>query len=150
LSNNQDGFWLILVLADQKYALPLKQVAEVLRMVALTRLPQAPAHILGVINLRARIIPVIDLRARLSLPPRALGLDARLVVVEVEGRPLALLADDVAEVVNLPAAHLDAPDNSIGSAHPLLGTLQVGDQVVLALDLLRLCAGVEAPLEAGD
>src|SRR5580658_10310596 len=109
------GKYLTFVLGGESYGIGLLQVREIIRPAGITPVPQMPAHIQGVINLRGKIIPVLDLRAKFLLPRPAETGRACIVVVEV-GNPAAptqtgLLVDAVDEVISLTASDIEAtPD----------------------------------------
>ncbi|MGQ0601620.1 MAG: chemotaxis protein CheW [Anaerolineales bacterium] len=136
--------WVVFRVVSREYALRLEHVAEVLRMVALTPTPEAPAWLSGLINLRGRVIPVIDVRTRLGHPPQTLGLNTPIVVVKTDDqREVGLIADEVVELLTLPAEVVTRPDAMLGAAHPVSATLHIEGRLIVALDLERLCAGSE-------
>ena len=140
--------WLIFRLQAHDYALPIGDVAEVLRMVALTPVPEAPAWLAGTANLRGRAIPVIDLRRRLGLPPEAPGLSTPIIVTHAAGRPVGLIADSVSEVITLAADAIDPPDALAGPGRAISGLAHAGERLILVLNLPRLI-GETAQVSAG-
>ena len=88
-------------LDDRRYALRLSAVERVLPAVEIVPLPQVPAIVRGVINVEGRIIPVVDIRARFSLPPRALALSDHLLIAQTQRRPVALVVDAVIGVTEI-------------------------------------------------
>ena len=136
--------WVIVRLEAHEFALPLARVIEVLRMVAMEPVPEAPAWLAGLVNLRGRALPVMDPRARLGLPPRAPGLNTRLIVVEAGGRWLGLLADEVTEVLTQNAAPIDLPEESAGAPSHNYRAVLVGERLVSILELDRLSHAVES------
>jgi purine-binding chemotaxis protein CheW len=141
--------WVVFRLAEQEYALRLENVSEVLRMVAITPLPEAPAWLAGVINLRGRVIAVTDLRLRLGLPAPAPGLNTPIIVVEAGGRQLGLIADSVVEVLTNAAEADDLPAGLAGYSRLAQATLRAGDRLITILDLEPLSAGSERLITAG-
>jgi purine-binding chemotaxis protein CheW len=109
------------MLADQEYALDVLDVQEVVRMVAMTPLPETPPEILGAINVRGTPTLVLDMRQRLGLPAQEPGPDSPLVLVKVQGTLLALLVDRVVGVVQADIA----PDAA--------GIVRIGDRLVVML-----------------
>lgn len=87
--------------AARSYALPLERVVEVLRMVAVTPVPEAPAGVLGAVNLRGTLIPMLDLRPRLGMAPTVPDPGQVFLVLRARGRMLGLLADVVEDIVQV-------------------------------------------------
>jgi purine-binding chemotaxis protein CheW len=125
------------------YALRVENVVEVLRMVAITAVPKAPAWLSGVINLRGRVVPVIDLRARIGLPVTAPGLTNPILIVDVKGRIVGLIADRIEEVAALPASAITRLAELTVRARPVAAIARFNDRLILIFDLPRLTAGVE-------
>lgn len=94
-------------LGEQVYGLPVKEVVQIIEMVAFTRLPQAPFAVQGVINLRGKIVPVLDLRLRFDLPLKAYGLHTPIILVNLKEQTLGLIVDGVEEVVQIAPADLE-------------------------------------------
>lgn len=128
-------------LEQTSYAVPIAAVHEIVRPQAVTEVPHPPPCVLGVIDLRGMIIPVIDLRQRCGMPSVAASRDTRVVVVQVEGRNIGLQVDAVSEVIVLVA---EAIVSAVGlvrgarSASLLLGVARVEDRLILLLDLARV------------
>jgi purine-binding chemotaxis protein CheW len=125
----------------EEYGVPVASVREVSRVGGITRVPQAPEHIRGVMNLRGRILPVLELRTRLGHPPLvAPGPKARVVVAEVHGRVLGLLVDAVAQVLKVPSDRVVPPPDDARSAEAdyLTGVAQLDGRLIILLDLERM------------
>jgi len=82
-------------LADESYGVHVLAVEEIIRLQEITAIPHAPAFVEGVINLRGRVIPVLDLRKRFGLPPTEATKSTRIVVVEASGMTVGLVVDSV-------------------------------------------------------
>ena len=136
-------------LDGREFALPLREVVEILRMVAITPVPEVPRWVVGVINLRGRVIPVIDLRRRLGIEPAEPGLNTPILVVEQGARKLGLIADAVRDVLALPDEALEPPDGvddgDTGHVDVVSAIARIGDRLVVVLDLDRVTADA-APL----
>jgi len=133
-------------LAGREYALPVRSVAEVLRMVALTPVPEAPAWLAGMLNLRGRIIPVVDLRTRLGLPAQAIDVNTPIIVAQTTDRVLGLIADEMTEVVGLPLDAIQPPDLLAGAGHAVTAMARAGGRLLLILDLTRVVTQVDLAL----
>jgi len=92
-----------------EYAMPAGQVLQMESYSGATTVPGAPPYVLGIVQVRGRVVPVINLRARFGLPDVAPTLDSRIVVGQDGERPVALLVDSAREVVNLAEDQLEAP-----------------------------------------
>jgi purine-binding chemotaxis protein CheW len=138
----------VLRLGGGEYGLAADAVVQVLRMVAVTPVPESPAWIAGVINLRGRTTPVMDLRERLHLPAATPGLSSQIVVVRWGEVLLGLIADAVLEVLELGADAVE-PAGEIGGGRPLVAaTARTGDRLIVVLDTERLAADSVQPLAA--
>lgn len=130
---------LLFRLSGETYALPIEQVHEILRVGGLTRVPGAPRHVRGVMNVRGRILPVVELRTRITLGELSLTESSRVILVEVSGKLLGLLVDKVADVVRVPSDIFSAPPvevvNEVTDYVSAVGRL--GEQLVLLVDLER-------------
>ncbi len=132
-------FWL----QEGIYGLPLENVSEVVRMVAITKVPKAPAWLPGVINVRGRVVPVVDLRARLGMRVLAPVLNTPIIVVQVKERRVGLIVDRTDEVITLVPDAITPPDELTKKARPVKSISRQDDRLILILDLPRLTAGTE-------
>ena len=131
------------------FAVPVETVVEILDMRPTFRIPEAPSYLVGLINVRDRGVPVIDLRTKLGLPAVAATENTRILVLEVPvaGRQLVLglVADRVFEVTALATGQIDAPPD-IGTrwrSDYIRGISRRGDGFVVIFDLGRLFASEE-------
>jgi purine-binding chemotaxis protein CheW len=129
--------YLTFFLRDEEYGIPILQCREIVRVATITRMPEAPEHVRGVVNLRGRIVPVVDTRRRLGLDPVMPTAKSRLMVVEVAGRQLALLVDRVFRILKL--AVTDIEPLPPGPVRPgATGVGRVGDAQIHLFDAERL------------
>jgi purine-binding chemotaxis protein CheW len=139
------------VVAGEEFGVDILKVQEIIRPVAITRVPHAPAFVVGVINLRGRIIPVIDLRTRFGLPPRERDKDTRIIVVELSDAVVGFMVDAVHEVLRVPRETIEPPPElAVGiDAHYLTGVAKLEDRLLILLDLEEvLTTGERSLLEA--
>ena len=108
-SQNAVVQWVTFSLGAEHFGVPVMQVQEVLRVTEIAPVPGAPGHVLGIINLRGKVVSVIDGRARFGLMPEELTDASRIVIIEVKGQVAGLLVDSVAEVANLRASDVEPP-----------------------------------------
>ncbi|NLW16244.1 MAG: chemotaxis protein CheW [Firmicutes bacterium] len=127
-------------LAGEDFAIPIDGVHSVERMMPITRVPKAPTFVEGVINLRGEVVPVIDLRRRLDLPPATEDVDAHIVVVLAGEQLVGLIVDEISHVLSLPATAIQPADQVIGEANRnfLQGVGQGEQGLIIILDLERV------------
>ena len=147
----QAGKYLAFTLGQESYGLPVLGVREIIRLVAITPVPQMPAHVRGVINLRGKIVPVVDLRIRLGLAVADSSESACIVVVQVKlpaggTMHMGLIVDGVEEVINFAATDLEAtPDFGMKvDTNYLLGMAKVKGRVIALLDINQVVGAVAA------
>ena len=134
---------LVFLLGEDRFGVPLSRVREILSSPPLTRVPRAPADVLGVCSVRGLLVTVVDLRRRLRLaePPR--GRRARILLTESSGgEVLGLFVDEVRQVVRFPESEIEAATNVLGSvvSEHVLGIARPGGSVIVLLDLSSIVA----------
>lgn len=130
-------------LADQRYALHLSAVERVVLIAELTALPKAPEIVLGIINVRGRIVPVVDTRRRFGLPAREFNLSDHLIIARTSRRVVALLADVVAGVIQHSQAAITATEQILRNLEYVEGVVKLDDGLVLIHDLDTFLSAVE-------
>jgi purine-binding chemotaxis protein CheW len=135
---------LVFQLDGQRYGLLAVVVREVLRAVSVVPLPRAPAVIEGVINLRGRIVPVLDLRSRFRLPSRPLRHTDHLIVAWAGDRLVALRVDQATDLVRLPAAHLEEARGVVPGVEYVTWVARLPDELVLLHDLCTFLSRAES------
>jgi len=136
------GQYLAVGLGDETYGLDVLAVREIIALIPITPVPGAPSCLLGVINLRGRVIPIVDLRRLFALPPVDAGPETCIVIAEVRGEPTGLVVDRVCEVVAVSADEI-APAPVFGSQADLpfvRGLARGGNRVTILLDVEGLFA----------
>ncbi|MGC3981439.1 MAG: chemotaxis protein CheW [Steroidobacteraceae bacterium] len=132
---------LTFVLASESYAVDIQRVQEIRGWTAVTPIPEAPSHILGVLNLRGAIVPIIDLRARIGITPVEPSATTVIIVLNVEtqtgARLFGIVVDRVSDVANLSDTTLQAVPamGNQASARYLRGLVNLHDTMVLLLDI---------------
>jgi purine-binding chemotaxis protein CheW len=135
---------LLFTLDDPLYGVPVSFVERVIRAVEITPLPKAPPVISGVINAGGRIIPVVDMRARLSLPAREADPGDRFLIARASGRVVALAVDRVIGVREFPGGNILGAGSALPFAEYLGGIARLDDGLVLIYDLDRFLSLDEA------
>lgn len=137
-------------LGEEEFAVDILSVQEINRMVEITRVPKAPSFVEGVINLRGRIIPVLNLRRRFAMAEVERTAKSRIVVVNVKGRTVGLIVDSVSEVLRVPKSTIEPPpslETAIG-AEFIQGVGRIKDRLLIVIELTRLLTpGEEGALE---
>lgn len=106
---------------DEEYVIDIRRIREIVQPLPVTQVPRAPEWMEGVANLRGEVIPVLDVRRRLGLPPRTPSRTTKFLVVHVAGRVLALVVDGVSEVVRIPRSAIGPPPAGSGDLRLFLG-----------------------------
>ncbi|MET4676423.1 chemotaxis protein CheW [Luteibacter sp. ME-Dv--P-043b] len=140
--------YLTVNLGNEEYAVDILAVREIRGWTAVTRIPQAPPYVLGVLNLRGAIVPVLDLRLRFSLDREDYTATTVTVIVMVNGRQFGVVVDAVSDVVEVaPGSIRPVPDmgTSVDTEY-LKGLTSVGERMVLLLDVDRLLQPQDAQM----
>lgn len=124
----------------ETFGVPISMVREIVRVPEITAVPNAPDYIEGVINLRGRIIPVIDMRKRFGEKLMEASKKNRIVVVEVEKRSVGLMVNSASEVLRLAPSEIEAPHNVFqeGELNFITGVGKLKGRLVILLDLNRI------------
>ncbi len=136
-------------LAEEEYAIGILRVKEILQYDTLTKVPQTPPSIRGVINLRGSVVPVVDLAAKFGLPPRPVTKWTCIIIVEtnLEGNPtvMGVLADAVSQVMDFAPGDIEPPPvfGTRVRVEYLQGMGKVGKRFVLLLDVDRVLSAAE-------
>ena len=140
-ADGRSGKYLVFELNGEECCIQVLKVREIMGVQDITAVPQTPAYVRGVINLRGKVIPVVDLRLKFGLPEMEYTQRTCIIVVQVqrEGGPImmGIVVDSVAEVLNISASDVeDTPNFGQGVATPyLLGLAKVKGKVKLLLDI---------------
>jgi len=145
------GKYLTFLLGREEFAIRVLKVREIMGIQDITAVPQTPGYVKGVINLRGKVIPVVDLRLKFSLPEMEYTQRTCIIVVQVQAGSVSLhtgiVVDEVSEVLNLAAGDIeDTPDfgEGAGSATSyLLGMAKVKGKVKILLDIDRVLSSQE-------
>jgi purine-binding chemotaxis protein CheW len=132
-------------IGGEEFGLDILRVQEIIRIQQLTRVPNSPDFVDGVINLRGKVIPVIALRKRFGLATQPHDKQTRIVVVEVRGTVLGFIVDSVSEVLRLPAETIEAPPR-LGKVEReyVSGIGKLESRLLILLDVDRLLHESEA------
>lgn len=136
--------YVVFRVAEEKYGIPIEQVQEVIKSVDITRLPQMPSSIKGIIQLRERVIPIMSLRSHFGQNETERE-DRRIVIVNFSGAFIGLEVDSVDEVLEIPAENIDHLAASLSGAqrHYVDGIGKIDDELIILLKLDHLLEGSE-------
>ena len=140
IEDTQKDKFLTFRIAEEDYGIDIRHVTEIIGIQKITEVPDMPNFIKGVINLRGKVIPVMDVRARFKLSSREYDERTCIVVVNINDRATGLVVDRVNEVADIPAAQVEpAPSGGQkASGNYILGLGKIGDSVKILLDVSRL------------
>jgi purine-binding chemotaxis protein CheW len=126
----------------ETYGVPIKSLHEIVRVPEITAVPDAPEYLEGVINLRGKIVSVMDLRKRFGEKKVALNRQNRILVVEHAGRLAGLIVDSASEVLKIPADAVEAPPAVFqeGGLNCVTGLAKVAGRLVVLLEMSKLLA----------
>ena len=124
------------LLGNAAFGIGAAQVQEVVRLGEITPVHHAPPYVVGIRNLRGRIVTVIDLRARLNLGTMVNGAESRILIVDWQGEPIGLLVDSVADTISVSPADLGPPPPNVNGiqSRNLRGVCRSGERLVALLD----------------
>jgi len=142
--DNLDITYLVFKVAGEQYAVPVSQVTEIVRLQNIAPLPDCPHFIKGVMSLRGRVIPVMDMRLRCGLEEIAYNERTVIIVVEVGERVTGLLVEAVVEVIEIPDDQINNAPVANANESMIRGLGKQGDNVVILVDSEKLLFGTES------
>jgi len=127
-------------LEDVEYGIEILSVHEILRIPAITRLPNTPHFIKGVLNLRGNVIPVVDVRERFGFPKAVLTDQSRVIVIESEDKLIGLLVDNVSQVLRIRENNIDPPSVLIEgvSEEYIKGVGRLKERLIIILNMQNI------------
>ena len=127
-------------IGSEEFGVDILKVQEINRMVEITRVPQASHYVEGVINLRGKVIPIIDLRKRFNLEIKEYDKNTRIVVVDISGNIMGMVVDSVSEVLRLPSNTIEPPPEIVASINSeyIKGVAKLEDRLLIFLDLSKV------------
>lgn len=138
--DTQKDKYLTFHLAGENYGIEICYVIEIIGIQSITEVPDMPTFIRGVINLRGKVIPVMDVRARFKLPARDYDDRTCIIVINVDSTEVGLVVDEVSEVADIPEKHVEpAPRTSKNSDNSYIqGMGKMNNRVIILLDVHKL------------
>lgn len=137
--DTQKDKFLTFTLGSESYGIEIKHVTEIISIQPVTEVPELPEYIRGIINLRGKIIPVMDVRLRFKKPYREYNDRTCVIVIDIKDVSIGLIVDSVAEVLSIPESEIvSPPEVSKNNNKYIKGIGKVGSEVKLILDCDKL------------
>jgi purine-binding chemotaxis protein CheW len=132
-------------LGSEEYAVDILKVQEINRMKEITRVPNSPSYVEGVINLRGKVIPVVNLRKKFGLTDKENDERSRIMIMDIQGITMGLIVDSVSEVLRVPSSIVEPtpPMASNISTEFIRGIAKLQDRLIILLDMDRLLGRAE-------
>lgn len=127
-------------IGEEEFGVNILKVQEINRTMEITKVPRSPAFVEGVINLRGKVIPIIDLRRRFGLVPKPEDKDTRIIVIEINNVIVGFVVDAVSEVLRIPSSTVEPPPPVVAGVESdyISGVGQLNDRLLIMLDLDKL------------
>jgi purine-binding chemotaxis protein CheW len=140
------GKYLTFVLAEEEYGVEILKVREIIGMMDITAVPRTPEHVKGVINLRGKVIPVVDLRLKFNMPEAEHTDETCIIVVNVGNIEMGVLVDQVSEVLDIDAQDIEDPPSFGNEVRTdfIRGIGKAANKVTLLLDISMVLKQEEA------
>jgi len=132
-------------LANEEYGVDIMRVQEIILMGKITKMPEVPDYICGLINLRGHVIPIVDLRKRFGLPAQENTEHTRTIVVNVHDRTIGIVVDAVSEVLRISAEQIEPPPSSVsGVDHNYIrGLVKFDEKLLILLNIEEILSQVD-------
>lgn len=132
-------------IGNEEFGVDILKVQEINKMVAVTKVPNSPSFVEGVINLRGKVIPIVDLRTRLGLEKVEQTKDTRIIVVDVDSRIIGFIVDSVSEVLRIPVNITEAPPEiATGVNSEFIKSVgKLDDRLLILIDLDKILSTTE-------
>ncbi len=127
-------------IGDEEFGVDILKVQEINRMVEITRVPNSPDYVEGVINLRGKVIPIIYMRKRLGMPAKPLDKDTRIIVVEIDKKVIGFIVDSVNEVLRINKSITEPPPSMVAGIDSdfITAIAKLEDRLLILLDLEKI------------
>jgi len=130
-------------LGGQRYALPIASVQEIQQIVAFADIPSQGGPVVGLVNLRGLVIPALDMRGLIGLPAQEYGLETPMVICRTNDQLVALIVDEVEDVLELPAGCLQPPPRMHALGPKMIGVCRMDTELISLLDVDKLLGPID-------
>lgn len=136
----------------EAYGVPISQVYEIIRAGSITLVPNSPSYVEGVINIRGKVLPVLNLRKKLHLPDMEITKASRIIVTEVDTKVVGLLVDSVSHVSKIPSDRVESAPEEVLEVNTdyITGVGKLDEQLIILLDIERLLKREKFELKEGE
>jgi len=136
----------------EEYGVPISQVQEIVRVGNITMVPNSPAYMEGVVNLRGRVLPVLNLRKRLKLPATEMSKSSRIVVTEIGSKVIGLLVDAVSHVIKVSPGFVESAPEEVLEVDTdyITGVGKLKERLIILLDLEKLLKREKIEIKEGN
>ena len=142
-SNHRSQKIIVFRLGSNKFGLSLEQVYEVVQMVAVTKIPDSPQWIGGVISVHGQVVPIIDLRTRFNLLPQEIKLNTPIILTNFKKRIVGLIVDEMVGVMSFSSLSMTPPKEIEIEAAYIKSFANEGQELVMVLDMENVVEGIE-------
>jgi purine-binding chemotaxis protein CheW len=132
-------------IGEEEFGVDILRVQEIIRIMDITRVPRSPEFVEGVVNLRGKVIPIVDLRKRFGMDDKGHDKHTRIIVIEINKMIVGFIVDSVSEVLRIPADTVEPPPPVIAGleAEYISGVGKLDDRLLIMLDLNKLLSREE-------
>ncbi|KJR43145.1 chemotaxis protein CheW [Candidatus Magnetoovum chiemensis] len=141
LTAHEDVMQLVtFTLGSEEYAIDILRVQEINRMISITMVPNAPAYLEGVINLRGKVIPVVNLRKKFDIEELENKQDAKIMIIDLNGVTKGIIVDAVSEVLRIPSSIVEPPPpmSTNVDIEYINGIAKLDDRLIILLNIDKL------------
>jgi purine-binding chemotaxis protein CheW len=130
---------------NEEFGIDILRVKEIIRILEITKVPNSPDYVEGVINLRGRVIPIIDLRVRLKVTKTVLNTNSRIIVLEIEDKTVGFIVDSVSEVLRISTSLIEAPPSIVSNINSeyITAIVKLDDKLLILLDMEKVLSAEE-------
>ena len=145
LTKSHKGKYLTFVLGKEEYGIEILKVREIIGLMDITTVPKTPGYMKGVINLRGKVIPIVDLRLKFSMPEEQHTQETCVIVVEVNNTSIGIIVDSVSEVLDIKSGEIEeTPDFGKGiDTNFIMGLGKAKGKIIILLDIEQVLSSEE-------
>ncbi len=127
-------------IGNEEFGVDILKVQEIVLMMQITKMPNAPSFVEGVVNLRGRVIPVVDLRRRLGMESKEADKSTRIIVIELNKKTIGFIVDEVNEVLRIPGSITEPPPSMVAGINSdyITAVGKLEDRLLILLDLEKV------------